>query len=253
MRLSYGDIDTCVAREKLACSGYNGKGVVLTGLELQDCATSLKATSCEDLLAGVLPATCKKPGALENGSACSGDYQCKSGACEYTVAGGCGACVPVTKNVGESCAASRCADGLTCIGRQCVRLGKLGGSCDAQRVPCATGLVCAGGKCQTPVASEDGACNPDESTCDLLGGFYCSRAESKCKAIVLHMEGDSCGLQANVFQACQGGASCVSENGSQVCGAAPKEGESCGPGRTCLLPATCVAGTCVLPGQKTCP
>jgi len=246
LRSTFGTVELCTAREKLACAGYEAPGVAITGSDLLTCAGELPSASCEDFLRGTLPAACTKPGTLERHAACGADYQCASGACG-THGEACGTCTLVSRP-GDECNEANCAAGNACISGTCVKLGKTGASCDVARLPCLAGLMCSRGRCAEPIRNEESECDPDSSACDVTAGLYCDRDTNLCKPVTLAKAGEACGFLNRVFVTCEAGAQCLGGE----CKAPANDGDSCTADAQCAAPARCLGGRCTLAGAAAC-
>ena len=66
MKLGFGDVATCEQRLKINCvPGFSATGTSATPSRLSQCATDVKATSCDEILGRNLPPSCKtEPGTL---------------------------------------------------------------------------------------------------------------------------------------------------------------------------------------------
>ncbi len=249
LRTTYGSIDNCNAREKLACGAFAQAGFGITGKDLLGCASDVTNQNCTDFVAGALPASCQKPGTLAKSAPCASDLQCASGACG-THGQACGTCTVVSRagdDCSEAASAGNCGAGLACLSGTCVKLGKVGASCDAARLPCAAGLACANSKCVEPIRNEDTACDPNSSACDVTAGLYCERETKTCKPVTLATLGEACGFLNRVYVACEAG-SCV----SGTCAAAGAEGTACVADSQCAAPGKCLDKKCQIAGVAPC-
>src|SRR5262249_13120144 len=78
----YGDMTTCLAREKLACTNaLAAKGTGNSPARTEQCVAALKTESCADYFAGNPPAACINTGALADGMPCAFAGQCSSTYC----------------------------------------------------------------------------------------------------------------------------------------------------------------------------
>lgn len=246
LRATYGNIDDCTAREKLACDKYAQPGVLITGNDLIACAGEVAQISCDDFLRGTIPASCTQPGTLERYAPCGADDQCKSGACG-THGKTCGTCTLVAR-AGDDCKELNCATGAACLSGTCVKLGKAGASCDSARLPCLTGLACSRGKCVEPVRNEEAECDPDSSQCDTTAGLYCDREVKQCRPVTLAEADEACGFLNRIYVTCAAGALCSGGH----CTPPAKDGESCASDTQCRAPSRCISGKCAVIGAAAC-
>jgi hypothetical protein len=149
-----------IGREALPCiaqAALPGSG--LTAAAIRECARAENELATRSLaLWGATADRCPLRGRLESGAACSHDAQCASGHCLVARGAVCGACgAPLPSTPGDPCSVDRCAPGLECNGRVCVRPRSLGGACDAA-AGCSGEGSCVGGKC-VPRARKGERCN----------------------------------------------------------------------------------------------
>ena len=89
----YGDMTTCLAREKLGCTNaLAAKGTGNTPDRTEQCVAALKTESCADYFAGNVPAACINTGTLTDGSGCAFAGQCSSTYCVGLTDAACGTC-----------------------------------------------------------------------------------------------------------------------------------------------------------------
>ena len=283
----YGDMTTCLAREKLACiNGLAAKGTGNSPDHVEQCAAALKAESCADYLALVTPAPCISTGTLTDGTACAFSGQCSSTYCTNTANAACGSCgQPVAAN-GDCTNGGTCARGQACFTTpgtmgtmmSCLTPGAAGASC-SRSAPCGSGLSCVGatgmgtggtpGTCMASVSMAGAACDPTLRTapsCDRTVGLFCNATSKTCTTITYAASGGACGLGSDGnFIDCTGGICFGSVTGGPnpmmgACKADAADGAACdtanGPG--CIAPAKCVttagstAGTCTLADASKC-
>jgi hypothetical protein len=184
---------------------------------------------------------CQFRGARTSGAGCLEGSQCDSAYCKILDANACGACAPFAQQ-GADCSTDECAPGLACNDNgQCATPVAVGMPC-AEDKPCRVGAYCKGGTC-TAQATMAGAACADEGACDGLKGLLCDPGTKKCAAAKLANPGELCEGPTAGF--CQAGSECSDAAGGMArCSAVVKDGEACGPGKSCLLPATCTDGTC---------
>ena len=179
---NYGDLATCVVRQKLNCTNalaapQNGN----TPAQLQQCTAALFGLSCMDFFDNQPPDVCTPTGPRASSSPCTFNGQCMSGSCNGTKSTVCGTCgdPPVA---GADCSDSTCADGYRCVAatNECQLALSSNGACDSGH-PCERGLSCMGentktmtaGTCETAGASVGVACGGTLPGCDPTRGLYC--------------------------------------------------------------------------------
>lgn len=264
LNLVYGDVPTCLARQKLECAPrLSLTGSSATVAQLDDCAVALPATTCDDLFIGKPPPACvAMAGSLVDGLACGDDSQCTSGECLKPTFTACGVCGAPPKQ-GDPCVQGACGRGLTCAPgtKTCVGYGTGGQACDADH-PCLPSLACKGtnkmGLCTTPLPVGS-ACDPaqgDFAGCDHQHAQYCSGFTNKCASVVWGQAGDTCGLVNGNLVMCAGGGVCRAGDAAFMgtCVPPAADGAACdaknGPG--CLSPASCIGGVCKIVDASTC-
>jgi len=259
----FGDLATCTARFELECpSGLAANGSTLMPGALDTCAHAFQAESCSAYLADYAsndnPPACAFSGSLPLGAACADDDQCASGFCRHLASKGCGVC-GTRSPVGGACgSASDCErTGLTCVGGSCVVMALLGEACDPTTRPCTALLYCPiGGTC-VGLLGQGGTCNPNVGTqCDSNRGFYCSLI-SVCTETPISAVGDPCGSSADgAVTLCGASGFCRTDDGSTLgtCEAAAPEGAACDAvaGPSCMPPAACLDGVCIIFDPATC-
>jgi hypothetical protein len=180
---SYGDQQTCLTRQTLACS--NGLMAPATGnspAKVEKCVAEFNTYTCQDFYDNDPPADCTATGSRANGSGCTFNGQCTSGYCQGTKSSICGTCADAPA-AGADCSSSTCAPGQRCIAAslQCQIPLPLGDTtCDASH-PCDQGLVCVGndtatmttGTCETAGTQIGQACGGTMPGCDPTLGLYC--------------------------------------------------------------------------------
>ncbi len=256
IKLTYGDVPTCVTRAAMSCaSGTTASGASVTPAELGACADAYSKLDCADLMRGInTPSECKVTGTLANGTTCGADAQCKSGYCSVKT-GICGACADQV-GAGKTCTTSNgCTSGLICNSSGvCATPVKAGGTCTSS-LDCAAGLVCPTGSktCTAPVAAGQACTGGD---CDQLAGAFCNPQTNVCETIQVVAAGQPCGLVSGAVVGCSGGGHCNIPTGSTqgTCQAPAADGAACDAqkGPTCLQPALCVNGQCTLSNPKNC-
>ena len=280
----YGDLATCLAREKLACTNaLAAKSTGNTPDRVEQCVAALKTQSCSDYFAGNAPAACVNAGALTDGSACAFAGQCSSTYCVGLTNAACGTCGQPVASGGDCSNDGTCARGQTCFNTPgsmgamatCLTEAAAGASC-SRAMPCATGLSCVGtlamgatGTCMPAATTAGASCDPTSRSapgCDRSVGLFCNATSKTCTVITFAANGAACGVgsDGNLID-CSGGVCYGSMLGGPTptmgtCKADAPDGAACdsanGPG--CVAPARCVtgagstAGTCTLPDGAKC-
>ena len=81
----YGDADTCLTREALACQNQaTASGSGANAEHLEQCATAVTTEACADFFDNVPPPACLAGGSHAAGSPCAFNSQCTSGYCGGT-------------------------------------------------------------------------------------------------------------------------------------------------------------------------
>ena len=273
---TFGDMNTCLTREKLACviglaAPKTGNSPTLTA----DCVAAFTAYSCADFLNNNPPAACIVAGPGATGAACTFAGQCASDFCTNNKTSLCGTC-GAAPSAGAACSASNCGHEQACVASTmtCAALGASGAACNAT-TPCGADLTCSGasaskmGTCVTPVAAAGAACGGAMPGCDGTMGLSCSGAAGSktCALTSLVADGMPCGALADgSFAGCAAGGSCYTRTGIAeagqmgTCKAAAADGAACDMtlGPPCLTPARCIvtgtstSGTCTVPTDATC-
>ena len=180
---TYGDMTTCLAREKTSCT--NGLSAPHTGNNpalVQKCVADFASYSCMDFFDNLPPMDCTPIGVLADGAACTFNAQCQSGFCNGTKGSACGTC-GTPPAVGDDCSASNCARGDRCLGATstCAAVVSSNGTCTPSQ-PCDRGLSCVGenaktmtaGTCETAGTRAGVACGGTMPGCDPTRGLACS-------------------------------------------------------------------------------
>ncbi len=252
LSIVFDDLAHCVARMKLVCSvELVAPDVVTTVAEVQACANAINATPCGDGFDPDAVAECRWIGARQNGKACGVNAQCTSGFCDKRPPSSeCGACAPLPQP-GDACPAERCAPGSKCVAPgKCVKLVPIGAACDAS-TPCAASGYCIGKKCVAPVHLGD-KCDPVGRAgpgCSEM--ITCDTKTKICRPPTLASAGEPCGLVGTELRACTR-AWCEAHGESGKCIPRVAEGASCTTSEACVVPATCVRGTCKMPDPASC-
>ncbi len=263
-------------------------GSTRTADEIDACASALETEECS-VFAELLPACAPKAGTLATGSACNVNEQCQSGYCELRADGkGCGVCM-ATPAEGEGCSAERpaCAIGTFCVGEPSssrmtckrVRYADEKAECNGSDIQCRPGFICAstdgkkptciqalaaGQECRDDAhCAKEAFCSRESAKCTNRGkagdacdamtpcgeGLGCDRTTQKCAALTFAEPGEDCGGSI----ACREGV-CGQGTGAPRCPAIVEDGKGClaGAHMTCIAPAACIGGACVMPTTATC-
>jgi len=265
LRMVFGKSDNCRARVSAECMAEAAAAdVSITAFTLVRCAQETKDQTCADLMDRRDPEACQPLGLRREGKGCASDLQCLTGFCSLE-SKSCGTCKP-KRGLAESCVEdSGCTSGLHCgLKGKCVRKGLAGDPCGAENQECGTLLSCLQGKCAAPLSA--GAACLNTGQCQRAAGQVCSsnmgiRAFAgpiaMCRASVLAAVGEICRDADNIVAFCSSGAAnCVAnQQGVYRCVEAARDAEACGDkagGRSCMLPAACVAGICRLGPSVSC-
>jgi hypothetical protein len=250
VRLIYGDLSVCAARNAESCrvSLQTTEGTAASAA-IAGCTHALDSVRCDALLGHALPAACQlTPGPRADGAPCNSAAQCASTRCAYLPGAACGVCAPLA-GLGDVCAAdSDCAFGEVCAAGACSALGVVEAPCDAGH-PCARPWVCAAGICVTPIGA-GGECSFAADRCDRDAGLFCS-ASGRCEPWRNSRAGEACNQTLAGWAACSGGSSCIANR----CEGPLPDGSPCASDRApfCLAPAQCLGGVCGLPTAVSCP
>ena len=257
--LLYGDATTCVTRSKLGCTmDQEITDITRTATDIVACAAAASGASCDDLLAGILPAACQpKPGTRINGQGCGSNLQCMSTLCEKPRTD-CGTCAPRAAVNGDCTGDDGCTMGLVCANKKCQTPGTSGATCDANH-PCRGNLYCSnnGNVCATRSGVAGTACAGDTSICDLPHGFGCNvlSMNPSCVAVSVATGGNACGFMNGALTLCELNNSCAGATIARPSGTCPNpagDGQTCGDASHCLSPASCVNGLCRFPSVGSC-
>jgi hypothetical protein len=267
LRMVFGKADVCRTRLAADCMAQaSAADVSITQYSLVRCAQETSGQSCADIIDRREPDACNPMGLRREGKSCGGDSQCSTGYCE----GGkelCGRC-QAKRGAGEPCQSdAACVAGLHCSQKgKCVRRGSVGEVCGGENQECGTLLACLAGRCATPIAP-GGACT-NTNDCTRAIGQVCATATGalgnalalpilQCRASVVGAAGTICREGDNLTSYCAGGqTNCIADAmGVYRCAAPAPDGQPCGDkanGRSCLMPAVCVAGVCRVGPVTTC-
>ena len=262
---SWGDLGTCLAREKLSCTlvlqvPMNGNTPAAT----EKCVAAYASYSCADYFADRPPAACIHLGPRPSGAPCAVDGQCQSGYCIGNKTAACGTCGDAPPD-GASCRDSECAHGQDCSLRTltCYTPGAEGDSCDNDSAPCGYGFACSSGlmtgTCTAANGSSGAACS-STMLCDGNKGLTCGPSKT-CATISYGADGAVCGtIPGAAFSACAGGGACytatgVAQSGEMGhCKAPAADGAACDAtnGPMCTSPALCANSVCTIPDTTSC-
>jgi hypothetical protein len=255
----YGDMTTCLAREKLGC--LNALAAPSTGNSpsaTESCVAAYGSLGCADFLAGNPPSACVYSGSIATGAACAFNGQCSTTYCTNNTTAACGTCGMPT----GSCTDTGCARGQQCVNDACVTPATLDSPCDPDH-PCAADLSCVGaimgqsGTCQQAVSNLGGNCSPgatDGAACDAKQELFCNTKSKVCQNIAYVGDGMPCGvLTDGSFAICLQSGTCVLAGTSKMgtCKAAAPDGGECNTatGVGCMPPAKCVISDSGTVGQ----
>lgn len=254
----FTDRAACAARFTINCaSSFTANGTSATPDRAAQCARDVRSATCADALGRALPETCRTlPGALDDGTPCGHDAQCKNRLCRLAQGSPCGACSSLGVAGGACERQDDCEHGLTCVDQRCIAYAKLGNACSAKQ-PCLPTLGCNAGVCAEPLAAGV-ACTfkLNENPCDAVKGFYCHPRDGVCVAIGTAPPGGQCELSVDKVTACTGGAECKLAAGASTgpCVAPAADGAACsdGDGPKCVGPARCTNGVCTITDPASC-
>jgi hypothetical protein len=259
----FGDMNTCIARGKLACpSLFHAPGTGGSPMAAEACVAATMSISCQDLLDNVPASACVFHGTRPLGASCGADADCSANAyCDFSSGKVCGVCTARLASGGTCVGDSYCQTGLVC-GKStnnnattgtCIAPGDQGAKCDSTH-PCLATLGCsAAGTCGSYLQL-GASCTAQN--CDLLHGLYCDPVKHVCIQSHTASAGATCGYAMGAYSICTSSDSCVLASSTAISGtclAAAGDGKSCNVsnGPECLLPAFCVGGVCTMP-STTC-
>ena len=250
--IDYGDVETCVARNKPACaSALRGRGTGANPTTVKACALAYDSANCDDVVVGKPPQACHVAGALGGGAACGDGSQCSgpNAYCRIAPNETCGVCAPLG-DVGAGCDSARdCGYALVCY-FSCLRPVAKGEACDGMLKQCPETLVCLNYRCVAP-AQRGAPCEPNGDHCDHDHGLFCDSEEKVCVPYSVASVGAACGPGT----ICKRGA-CIPDDSTAAsrCVASAPDGANCDAvrGPPCSAPAKCVRGKCQAPQASTC-
>jgi hypothetical protein len=247
----YGDYQTCIARRKDDCVrelGAPGTGRTFTGEAL--CQYAFAFGDCAKVMTDQIPA-CQILGSRDNGASCTYNSQCESGNCYLTTDQACGTCADLVA-AGGDCSQGSCEPGLICNSKNvCIVPGANGDACSDDQ-PCdrTTYFCTPAGTCAPVEETVGAACEPLVG-CNTWKGFLCA-SNSTCVSVRLAGSGEQCGVVSGEVVTCAANWSCPSTG---TCPSFANDGDACGAaagGVSCLAPARCVTGRCILPDPTAC-
>ncbi len=254
LQVSYGDTGTCIQRVTLACTpAFMVTGTQATPAQMESCASSVQAETCDEALDNPQPSACMVPGSVPLQGACGSDAQCQSGYCKPATGSLCGTCAAHV-GAGAACTVDAdCSATLVCNNAACIGPAPVGSACSSTQ-PCLRSLTCIASKCATPLTA--GQTCSAATDCDGKHGLYCDTKKKVCTQTQVAMTSQPCGLVNGVLTACGAGASCANisqTTGEGTCHPPAADGAPCGPGISCVPPAVCTStARCTLPNPSVC-
>lgn len=266
---AFGDVQTCLAREKLACmDGLAAPGTGNSPAMVEKCVDVFPTYACADFIGANPPAECAPTGSRSTGQACVFNGQCASGFCSGNKIAICGACA-ASPDPSTPCMTSNCGHGQVCVASTmlCQNRGAMDAACDAAD-PCGVELSCAGPApttCKPALTQVGDPCGgANLATCQNDLGLAClgPAGMKVCTSVTFVADKEPCGTLADGSRAdCTAGdcytataPALASEMGT--CKSKVDTGTACDTalGPDCLAPSRCVpttdgatAGTCTLP------
>jgi len=234
------NLDTCVARETLACElAADDPDVSFDEGRVRDCPFPSDCTSPRP--------TCWPPGKAPGGSPCLWGEACQGGLCLGSASlGVCGICL-----CGAGCPAGEICQPASAAGTCVPEAPPVDGPCVSSS-ECPSGLceavTDASGQC-APFATAGQACGDGKPLC--RDDAYCDDTRL-CRVISSAPFGATCGspVDGGAFTFCGGFATCV----GGACVAPARDGDRCDPnqGIGCVWPAQCIESHCVFPTLADC-
>jgi hypothetical protein len=261
VEVAYGDVARCIDRNRPLCtSALEANGTGSGPASLEACARAYDAASCDDVVVGRAPASCKSTGTLPQGAPCGDDSQCAGAGsyCHTSAAQACGTCATLGAAEAPCESDKDCEYGLVCY-FTCMPPVTLGAECDGMTRQCPQTLVCYDYVCVAP-APVGAGCKPRADACDRDHGLFCDPHARVCARYAVADVGAPCGAGT----ICKG-SSCESMNGptmgdpgladpASTCAAYARDGAKCDAtsGPSCTPPAGCVRDVCQMPEPSTC-
>jgi hypothetical protein len=245
----YGDTKTCAARSSLQCKPMlAAPGSQALSPQIELCAKVISSEGCDEALDNPQPSACDIGGALAEGAPCAAGQQCQTAYCKTAAGGVCGTCV---KRVGSRYACTvdgDCVAGLVCDRGACAAPGGPDAPCGGGLPACSRALTCISGVCKKP--SPAGARCVSPTDCDGNQGLYCNILTRQCTQTHVAGTNQACGIVGNSLVGCTAGATCFRAR----CMPPAADGASCDPmnGLSCLAPAQCISGKCLVPDPASC-
>jgi hypothetical protein len=256
LKYTFGDVDTCQARDRLSCESlFRLKDSAMTPNNVDACASAVATQTCDDFRYGAAPRACAVPaGSRASGIACTSSLQCQSLSCRTTGVEPCPVCRPLVALGGACTASEECNDGR-CQDMKCLPLVEEGAAC-TQLTACRAPLECVGpgvsdtnpGVCTKPIGVGQ-PCSFVSDACDITSlGLRCDGATQLCKEVARVVgPGQTCGFDNGIEIYCQAYGICVLPDGGNLgtCRPPPADGEACDASDDhCMWPASCDNGTC---------
>jgi hypothetical protein len=244
----YQDFAGCLVREKLFCNVLIDADT--TASRMQSCAKAVLPQSCGEFEVALKPTDCPA-GSRPSGTPCVANVQCQSGFCRNALGPQRRTIVFSTGEPGQPgqppcgvCSSTLPSPRPSPPGRgldeACTRDNQYGGECNKA-------LRCISWTCVAPLG-EGALCDPGHESCD--SGLRCapgpSGPGSVCTPFVLTTArpGESCrGRDIK----CIGSSYCEYQT---TCGGGTADGDICHT--SCVPPAQCLGGQCVLPTAASC-
>ena len=275
LRRRFGDVETCTARQILACPTLTLAGTGWTSGQIQQCMAQINAsTNCYEDTFGA-EACDEVPGTLSAGTSCEQSSQCATQRCDRNTVlspdGGrsepaCGVCSggdagPSNPGCGDGGACQspeRCVYDTNDRAQRCILPRPEGAPCTANG-GCAEGLFCkrSTSDAGTSVCSKRGAAGAvciSSGECAGQAGLRC--IAGVCNAPALVAVGAACNSEGRL---CERDARCVYPSplppmATGVCQAPADDGSRCDTttGPYCRDPASWREGICHLPGDAQC-
>jgi hypothetical protein len=244
----YTTLEVCLVRERLAClAELSAPATGATPDQIHTCLQAEKVRDCSRNFR--TSAACVIKGKVPDGASCWSSWQCQGGLCK-----GAGLTCGVCHTLGQP--GDPCADGTECADIDTMICQGPAGSQHCVKAPgkdepCASGICkvgtwCSGGICTDAPMQGDG----DDCTtrpCDGQKQLVCDLVTHKCRPITFHLPGEAC----DVLDNCVGAGYCLNQY-NRTCSKISPDGQACGSGMRCTLPARCDNGICKIPDPARC-